>query len=418
MSALAFLVSIMFIPGLPSAATTPRWALMSLVVPFFWYFTPSRWTVGHLLGAMFLAWCSITLLWTFNGYDGVHQVWKFVLLGMLFCIGAARDLRPVYIGVAFGMTLNSGVVIAQFLGWDNLPQIIVPGGLFFNKNFGAELAAMTLAAAIGSRLWWAIPGVLPTLILCDCRGAYMALGVASILLVYQYNRRAAAFAFLFVGLVGAYLWQQNYTTAQRVELWQDTWAGMTFWGRGIGSYFITFPEHASNVDALALRPFTAHNDLLQIAYETGPGAILAGALVLFALWSRPRVEHYVLIVFLVEGLVGFPLYMPATAFLAAFVLGRLCGDRDELRNSLARCRDRVFLGEAVGHDRRAIAGLFARRSGAVAVRPPYSLLGRLFLHVVPAVRHAEGRDPRYRPSPDDQPLCGRPVGGAGGVQTG
>ncbi len=55
MPVLAFLTTILFVQGIAGPATTPRWALLMLVVPILWYRHPSRMTVGHLLGACFLA---------------------------------------------------------------------------------------------------------------------------------------------------------------------------------------------------------------------------------------------------------------------------------------------------------------------------------------------------------------------------
>jgi len=347
MAVLAFFTSILFIPGLPSAATTPRYALLALFVPFIWYSLPAkRITVGHLIGALFLCWCAITLLWAFNFQDGIYQIGKFVLFGLLFCIGATRNsLRNVYIACAIGVGVNSVIVMGQYWGgWTFIPQVAFPGGLFFNKNFGAEFAALILAALVVERLWWLVPVTFPTLILCQSRASVIALSCGAILLVYQHNKRLAIGLFMALIGLGIYLWAMNYTAHQRWDLWRDTFASMQFWGRGIGAYYTTFPENAIYIDSLTLRPTAAHNDLLQLTYELGPGILIVLGLVSVALLPPMRSEHYVLSVFLVEGLVGFPLYMPATAFVAALVLGRLCGDGPDIRSAFDWCRVRVLSG--------------------------------------------------------------------------
>ncbi len=344
MPALAFFTTILFIPGLPNAATVPRWALLFLIAPILWYKRPNPVTGGHILGACFIGWAVLSLMWTFNLYDGTRSALILGLLALVFC-AAPLSLRRVYGAMAIGLAINSGFVIAQSFGWDGVPQMAAPSGLFINKNFGGELSAMVLAGAVASRLWWAVPGILPTLVLSQCRGAWVALGVVGIVLIYKKERLSAWVFGSFMAAVAAYLWQTSNSAHQREDLWGDVWDGLTFWGKGLGSFYTTFPEHATRIDALLFRPSTAHSDLINLAYELGPGVLLLLGLLVYALRARPvRAEHYVLAVFLLEGLVGFPLYMPATALLAALVLGSLCRDRPELRISFAGGRARILYG--------------------------------------------------------------------------
>jgi len=353
MKYLAFFVTVLFVQGIPGPATTPRWALLMLVMPILWYRSPNRLTVAHLLGACFLAWAAFSLSWTFNFYDGLRAMLLFGLLSLVFC-AAPLSLRSVYGAMAIGLAVNSAVSVAQVYGWGVLSQAAIPGGLFFNKNFAGELAAMVLVGVIASRLWWAIPGILPTLWLSYCRGAFFALAVLSIWLIYQ-RSRVVALVIAGVGLeLIAYLvlrhdtglWTPSFN--QRIDLWLDAWDGFIFWGRGLGSFYTTFPEHATRLDSLLFRPSSAHADLFNLTYELGPGVLLVLGLLLYAWLARPlRAEHYVLIVFLSEGLVAFPLYMPATSFLAVLVLGSLCRDRPGLHSSLAWSRARVLLGQAL-----------------------------------------------------------------------
>lgn len=335
---LVFLVSILIVPGIPGLATTPRWCLLAAVVPFVWYFSRGRPTAGHALGLLFLGWCALSLAWTFNFYDGLLQFGKFGLLGLLFCIGAARrDLNAIWVAAALGAGVNGAVMVAQIYGWDALQQAVIPAGTFYNKNFAAEFCALAFVGALGlPRHRWLSLLAVPGVVLGQSKTVLLALGVAAILLMWRKYKGAAA----FLGAVmcwGAVLFG-GYTFVQRLQLWSDTAAGLTFLGRGIGSFWVTFPEHAKQIDGLALRPTEAHNDLLQILYELGPGSLAVVALLAFALRGPLTREHYVLVVFLVIGLAAFPLYMPATAMLAALVLGRLCGDRAELRYPVARSR--------------------------------------------------------------------------------
>lgn len=349
-----FLASILIVPGFVGLATSPRWTLLAAVVPFIWYFTPGRLTVGHLLGALLLTWCTFTLAWTFSFNLALYEFGKMGLLGLLFCIGAGQqDLKSIYIAAALGATVNSVLIVGQYFFPDFLlfvlhpvkdgviidipvhmrdfiPQATMPAGTFYNKNFAAEFAALALVGILGVPRWrWLALGVLPGVMLCQSRTALLGLGAAMVLLIWQKNKSVAALLGVMLSGTAAYIAATGYTLAQRFQLWHDTIAGMTFWGRGIGSFWSTYPEHATQIDGLALRPSEAHNDLLQAVYELGPGSLVLVALLAFA-WRGPkRTEHYVLLVFLVEGLAGFPLHMPATAMLAALVVGCLCGDRVE-----------------------------------------------------------------------------------------
>lgn len=415
----AFITSILFIPGLPSAATVPRWSFLAVCIPFIWQRHPGRITAGHLLGALFLGWCALSLAWTFEPLEGIQHLGKFALLGLIFCAGAGYgDLRKVYIAAALGVGVNSAVVVAQVYGWEALPQVVWPGGLFFNKNFGAEFAAMALAALVLERIWWAVPLAFPTLWFCESRSALFALGAAFIVLTWRLNRVAAAlFGTACAGLAG-YIWLTNNSTAQRQQLWLDSLAGMQFWGRGIGSYFATFPEYATRIDALALRPTTAHNDLLQLTYELGPGSLFIVALLVFALRSRWRAEHYVLIVFAVEGLVGFPLYMPATAFLAALVCGRIYSDWPDLRGAVDWSRLRVLFGQQDRREPRTDPAAPLAGAHAVSLRPQHQGIYRLFLYLLSAVRPALRRHESDRGGAVDQSVRSRSLARIGGLSTG
>lgn len=389
----SFGLVVLFIPGLPSAATTPRWVFIAIVTPLLLIrAAPTVVTVGHALGAAFLAWGALSLLWAFNVQDGLHDLWKFVVLGIVFWLGSAQNnLRAVLVGMGLGLAVNSAVVVAQFYGWGVLPQTAAPGGLFFNKNFGGELAAMVLAGLVAERLWWLVPGLLPTIVLCQSRGGMIALGVAAIAALWHCQRRLAVLVAASVVALGGYLWFTADSAAQRRQLWLDIWDGMQFWGKGIGAFFLSFPEHATRIDALALRPSQAHNDMLQLTYELGPGALFAAGLLVFALRGARNTAYYVLIVFLVEGLVGFPLYMPATAFLAAFVLGQLCRGRDCLWSAGTWSRFRVFLGQSSSRLAGAGAVSFAPRASAVPLRSQYSCRAGLFFYRGASLRSAQER---------------------------
>jgi hypothetical protein len=328
---IAFAVTLLYVHA-PGGFTVPRWALLAIVIPFFWYFRPSKWTSAHSWGLLFLAYCALSLTWTFSAGDGYVQLGRFILLALIFLAGAGtRDLKWVWVGGAFGVAANSVLITGQvYAGWDFVPQAAAPAGTFFNKNIAAETAAIVAVGVLGVPRWrWLALGALPAIWLCQTRGIWAALAVAGIVLIWQHYRRLWVLAVLggLCGAAGVYALGWSHSGLQRLQVWQDTFAGLTVFGRGVGSFWATFPEHATRIDPLALRPENAHNDFLQLIYEVGPASLAIIGLFVFAFQQRLRAEHYALIVFIVAGLVGFPLYMPATAFFAALALGHVCGLR-------------------------------------------------------------------------------------------
>lgn len=357
MPVVVFFASILIVPGFVGLATTPRWCVLACTVPFFWYFVRGPITTGHVLGLTFLAWCALSLTWAFSYYDGVLQLGKFGLLGLLFCIGAARkDLHSIWAAAALGAGVNGVLMIAQEFGWSGLPQAVLPAGTFFNKNLAAEFCVLALVGALGlpGRWKWLAVAAVPGVVLGQSKTVALALAVAAIILMWQRFRAGAIALLVIFPVIAGVIASSSSTWAQRLQVWQDTLAGMTFWGRGIGAFWSTFPEHARQIDALALRPGDAHSDILQVTYEVGPGSLVLVALLAFALRGPWRTESYVLVVFFIIGLAGFPLYMPATAMLAALAVGHLCRDRSQLHAASDRSGARDLHGEALANRGRLV----------------------------------------------------------------
>lgn len=356
LGAFSFAVMVTLVPGIAAPATTPRWALLSAVVPFLASFSlPTKFDVAHALGALFLGWCAITLAWTPNLWDGLDALWKLVLFAGLFCIGAAlRDLRPVWIGAALGIGVSSALAIGQLFGVELVERIEGPtgmaAGLFMNKNFLAEPAALVLIGLVWHRLWWLVPLVLPAVVLPGARGALLALAVAGIVALRGWWRVYAG-ALAALAVVACVVLAKNGSFPERMIIWTSTLDGLTWLGNGIGSFYALFPSHAPAWDFLTSRPVHAHNDWLELAYDLGLPGIL---MLLGAFYCALRAEgpdRLVLIAFITEGCLGFPLHFPATVFLAALVAGRLCGDRAPLRDVLTRWGIRL----CDGLERRAVA---------------------------------------------------------------
>lgn len=335
----SFVLAIAFIPMISGAATTPRWALLAVCIPAALFFVDRQHTTaGHYLGTTFLAWCALTFLWTSAPFDGADLMFRLMLLAGVFVIGASLpDLQPVYLGLGLGFALNAALALAQSLGFDGVPQLIAPSGLFLNKNYLAEPAALVLIGLLGCRMWALALLVSPAVFVPGARGALLALAAAALAWIWPRSRAAAVKVALLLlsGFILFAIFRSHSSIEQRFEIWRDTAANLTLFGHGLGAFYIDFPSFAVHSDVLSERPVHAHNDFLELAYELGIGALLFVAMLGYCLSGPLPTERLILIAFMVEAFFGFPLHLPIPSFLAALAAGRLCGVRATLCDGIA-----------------------------------------------------------------------------------
>lgn len=326
-------MTVAFVSPFPDGSLAPRWALLSVAVPI--VLLVRGWpcfTLGHWLFAGFLVLGGLSLLWTPSIYDGLDIYWHFLLFGGLLCI-APSNLRPVYLGAGCALALNSIVVLFQVLGFDPVNQTFGPAGLFFNKNFGAEAAVLViigLSCARRPRWGMLLAGAssVPLFVFPLSRGAWLALAVAGLIVLWKRNRFAAVLVgILLAGLTVRLSFDLARTPSVdlRLELWVNVLETISPFGLGLGSFRWNYPWYEY-----------AHNDLLQIAFELGlPGVLVFGGFLVSCLRRGAATERLVLVAFLVEGLFGFPLYNPVTMALAALATGSLLCDRVPVREPVA-----------------------------------------------------------------------------------
>lgn len=328
----AFLVMAAFIPATPDAATMPRWAIIALAPAITLWLPPSRLTVPHLAGFVALSWAFVSLFWSANSYDGAGEFIKLCLLGAVFGIGMrAPSLKPVYIGAALGLWVSAFVVLLERYGQIYVePHVMQYAGLFINPNLLAEVSALVILGLVIERCWWPIIGLVPCIIIPDSRGPLLALAGIGIIALWRKSKLLMLIAGITVACLLAW-WSfktgKYISTVQRFGLLQDNLRCLNIWGYGLGSYDTVFP-YCSNtsINLFFQRAEQAHNDYLQWLIELGPGAVFLFGFVAMCLWRSVNPQRYVIYCFLMEAAVGFPSYMPATAFIAALVLGYLCRD--------------------------------------------------------------------------------------------
>lgn len=329
-----FALAAAYVPWIVGAATTPRWAVLVLgaIALFWWLPVPvpmRRLGSAQIIGVLFVAWSLESVTWS-HAPEAFDQAWKLLLLTMLFVVGSRlADLRWLLVGCAAGVGLSSALVILDRLGLTSYPQWVGPSGLFVNGLYLAEFAAMVAVGCLAYRAWWMAAVCAPSIMLVQVpRGPLVALLVAGwvALRVRRVSLWISAIPVLFLVLWLAALYRPD-TVNVRFDMWSGIMRELGLAGHGLGSYFGDAPLLASARDLAALRPLHANNDLLEIAYEAGLiGAVLALAFVgtLVMRFDRTANPAYlVVVVFLVEGLFGFPFQMPATAGLFALTAGHL-----------------------------------------------------------------------------------------------
>jgi len=336
---ISFVFTILFFPGFSSPSVSPRWVYLAIVIPaVLFFFNTERLKTGIIMLGLVVAYITISFLWSPLDYEFLLGYSHLLILCGAFFIGASiPSIRSLLIGAAIGLGINSIFVGFQTEGWSLVQQSASPAGLFMNKNLLAEFSALILVGLLYEKLWWWAVPVLPCLVFTQARGAIVAVIVA----VALGQRRSVAIpviAALAVFGVSVAVVVPGHSFLQRLDIWKDTIENLTWLGHGWGQFFVTFPQHATHMDTLLERPEHAHNDFLELTYELGFGAILLAAFIASIWRSSLATEKAILAAFLVEGLFGFPFYIPTTAVVFAIVAGRLSAAGPDLRDDFNACR--------------------------------------------------------------------------------
>lgn len=318
-----------FVPVFPGAGTSPRWVVLSLAVPAILLFSQT-FPRPPLLLAAFLAFVWASLFWAPHFAEALNMAWRLSLFGAIVLLGMTHPLKPFLVGLALGMIPHAVLVLAQLGGYDGVPQTIPPGGLFVNKNFGGEAAALVLAGVVLYRLWWLVPAPLIAVGASSSKAALLALGIGAIFAVpAQWRKYAIGGALVCALLYGAAAVYAGTAPAhvdhlmQRINLWRDIIDNATLFGHGAGAFY-GMENAIVRYSTIPVAFEYAHNDVLQLVFEFGLGSLFLIALAGLAfLRSRCKVAATILLLFAVEGCFGFPLYLPVTMAIGAFCLGRL-----------------------------------------------------------------------------------------------
>lgn len=335
---LGLVVALAFWPGLVGAGFAPRWSALAVGAPFclLWaegrdeHAPDGRQGLLLLLVLVLLSGASASLLWTPDPLTGLNELAHLLILATVFYLGvAAEDLAPAWDGLALGVTGSAALAVAQVLGWEGLPQVAVPGGLFVNKNFLAEAGMVALVAMMASGRWWLVPGPVVAVALTTSRAVLGALVLTAALAFMRRVPQLSWLLLVLVSLATVLAFALPVPSAeQRIDFWVSALSDLRWLGHGLGSFQVAYP----------LIEF-AHSEPVQLTYELGVLGVPVVALLIYALGGAHEVEWYVLASVALVGLLSFPLHLPVTGFAAALAAGHLVGGRLRVRGTQLTERD-------------------------------------------------------------------------------
>lgn len=327
---------IAYIPGVIGLASNTSWAIMWLAMPLLLLKCKIELNTINILGLIFLSYASLSLLWSPHGMLELLQL--FALASVFVWAATLKNLRRIVLGLSIGLTISAIIATLQYFEVETFAfkSTAKSAGLFINSNIYAETSGMLLLLILIYKFWWFIPSALPGLMVSS-RAVVLALGVSIAMMLWAEYKHKVASIVTFSGscLIAIAMTLSNSTiiqssegtvnllsVTQRSNMWQDMLSGFTLFGHGIGSFIYKFPEYNAHLDTSMFLAEYAHNDLLQLIFELGIGA-LPLILIVVLLLKVKDAHKYPLIFFIAVSFFGFPLHMPVTIFMVAIVAAQL-----------------------------------------------------------------------------------------------
>lgn len=319
MAVLAFLVSVVYVPGYTGVSIATGWAMMSVALPIAtWRPIPA--TPFHIAGALFFAFAILSLRWAPDKDFGIFHLWQLACIGGAFVLGSQlKDTRPVVIGLALGVGVSSVICIVQTLGYDPVLRSYErrASGLLFNSVACGEFATFVLIWLLAKRMWWYVPLVLPAFLLPWSRGAFAAAVLFACL-------RAGWFGIvLALAVIGLFILDpQVVSNSVRIRLWWEALGYLSWFGNGVGAVESVF----LSVGGRLYSPEYLHNEYLEFIFHYGLVAIVPIGIMLGLGLNRLREEWYPYVCFLFLALFSFPLHIAPMAFAVGICAGYLSRD--------------------------------------------------------------------------------------------
>jgi hypothetical protein len=402
---IGFALMVAYWPSFSGLATTPRWDVGALIAVALFFSPAIRMTRTHWLGLALIAWLIASLAWSDGQPYGLDTAWKLLAIVAAFAFGSAlADIVPLIAGAAIGLAISSLIATAQWFGWHGIEfQTGSPAGLFWNANRMAEAAVLVLAACLARHMWWALPGLVPAIVMPYDRGAWLTTAIVAAVWIWRrlggferfVSAMIAAWVVVGVALLATFWRTEQFgldAFAERFALWQFTLSNLTWLGHGLGSFAADAPLMAWR-GLISSRAAHPHNEYLWMAYEGGLPAV--GIFGVFAVLLGRAAMHgertergsfvavgvggrvprgagegglgLALLALAILALFAMPFHDPATVLLGALVAGHVARAGRDLRaaadagGSLLRARDEPGDG-----DRGRVVGL-GKRARALSV---------------------------------------------------
>lgn len=331
---LGLFLPVVYVPGYTGASIQTQWPLLFAILPPLTLWRSGRLGYVHLLGILFLFYGALSLRWTIDFHDSIWGLLIVCTWALSFWLGyTLPSLIRMWKGLAIGLSVSSVVAISQWFGYHPVLTYMFnsSAGLLYNTNCEGAVAALILIGLISHRLWFYIPGVLPSLILSHSRGAWLVLALA---LVAKYLNWKIALGLLLAALL-VFTFYPPSSDVLRLMIWRMAYQNLSWFGLGPGTFIHVWLEY----QGATYRPEFAHNDYLQLWFEFGLGALAIYCILAWSLLgtssagSRLRCPDWpVLVAFSSLGLFWFPLYSPIPAFIGCVVAGHLVRDRNLFRS--------------------------------------------------------------------------------------
>lgn len=330
----AFAVATAYIPGIMSAAFSPRWIVIALGVPIMANLTLERIPPAvrfALIAGM--AWAAASLMVSPAPLaGGLELFFAIMLCGVMVVASQCEKIDQIIIGIGYGLVVSTIVCVFFLAGYPLVNQASQnPAGLFYNSEILAELSAPVLVWMVIKRQW-----VLSTLIafpLAMSSSKIALLGItAGLLYGFRFRSRLLSAAFVVCAVLAFLLMVailcldggRVSSIGTRAVIWLATLMSATPLGNGLGWFEAAHPAQQF-----------AHSEIIQGVAELGVGVIFFAFIPGYILWKNrgSNADRAAFIVICIEGAISFPLHIPATAFLAAVLTGFLARDCACLRSA-------------------------------------------------------------------------------------
>lgn len=363
MFGLGLILTAAYIPGWTGATVLSGWVVLSILLPFY-LIGRLELGLGHWLGLSFLAYATASYLWAPVPAQAVWDLWLTWCLAFSFALGAERYDPKLWVGMAVGLIPSLAFAFAQWLGYSPIfaNNYISFAGTFVNPDMFGETACLVTIALIASRCYWPLVFTIPPIYFAQSRTVIVAYAAVIAFAAWERWRWMVVLPSLLLMLSVGWWVSRNTADrphhsdaiAERFAIWRDTLDGVTWLGRGPGSFYMLYPEFAKRTDTMATRPEDPHNEYLNLAFQYGLGALPLAGLLWLGLASRGP-ERYILIAFLTIAFFSFPTRIPTEGFVGLVALGRLCrrgnlawvhqllgGPRSDGRAPIRRRKDRTL----------------------------------------------------------------------------